>query len=263
MRKLFLCFLAVILIIFSFGCSKAEKATQPKELIKTQTAFSTMYSDPNSYKGYPVEFYAKIIDEPEKSKEGTFFQCFAFNNNNYNTIVGIESNIDLHEDDIVLIKGNVQKAFEGENVLGEKKIAPTIVATTIEKADYATAFSPAIKTKEINKEINQHGYLIKLNKVEFAEKETRVFLTITNNTKDKIHFWRFDSKATQGTTQIGEASNYEADYKKPECEILPGIIEEGIILFEKADPNQPLKLYFEGGSENYSLHLKTFTFDVE
>ncbi|KNF07837.1 hypothetical protein CLPU_11c00050 [Gottschalkia purinilytica] len=265
MKKI-IAILISMFLIFTIGCSNAKESggkIESKGQIKTQQEFSKMYSSPDKYKDYEVDFYAKILFEPEKDDDGTYIQCYAYDNDNYNTLVGIEGDLDIKEGDIVHIKGVVKGAQEGENMMGATITAPVIMANNIDKSDYATAFAPAVKTKEVNQEQNQHGYVLKVNKVEFAENETRIHVTVTNNTKDKINFYSFNAKATQGSTQIKEKDNFDAKYKEIESEIMPGITEEGIVLFEKADKDQPLKLYFEGSSENYDLDFQPFVFDVQ
>lgn len=64
----------------------------------------------------------------------------------------------------------------------------------VEKATYIEAFAPTLKTINVNKEINQNGYVAKITKVEFAEKETRSYLSITNNTRENISLYKYNSK---------------------------------------------------------------------
>ena len=44
---------------------------------------------------------------------------------------------------------------------------------------------------------------------------------------------------------------------------MPGVKEEGIVLFKEIDPKgDTLKFNFEGSSENYELQFKPFAFEV-
>lgn len=226
--------------------------------------FVAMYSDVKKYKGRKVDFYAKIFTEPERDSKGTYFQCYANNKNNLNTAVGIsDSKFDIKNDDVVHIVGTVSDSMSGKNALGGEVSAPVIKADKIEKSDYATAFSPAIKSIDVNKEINQNGYLMKLNKVEIAVEETRIYITITNNTSSKINFYEFNSKLTQGSSQFDEESNYESNYQKVNSDILTGVKSDGVLTFKAVNPaGDNLKIILEGSSDNYEVQFKPFQFDI-
>lgn len=265
-KKLMPFFISVAIISLLVGCgntgSTSSKNTEPL----SKDEIEQMYSNPDSFKGRTVELYGKVFADPEKDDKGTYFQAFADpENSSKNTLIKVnDSNLDVKNGDIIHVTGKIEKKFEGENALGGKVIAPVITAEKFEKSNYAEAFSPAIKTIDLDKEIDQHGYVLKLNKVEIANDETRVYLTITNNTKEEIKFYSFNSKLTQGSNQISDKDNYDAQYKRIQSEIMPGVKEEGIVLFKKVDPaGDNLNLHFEGSSDNYDLDFKPFTFNVE
>lgn len=245
------------------GCGNS-KSTNATPLNKEEVV--QMYSDPNKFKGRGIDLYAKVFTEPEKDDKGTYLQVFADpKNSTKNSLIKVtDPKLDIKKDDIIHVVGKIEKKFEGKNTLGGEVIAPVIVADKCEKVDYAVAFSPAIKTIKVDKEINQNGYVLKLNKVEIAKEETRAYVTITNTAKDKINFYSFNSKLTQGSKQIAESDNYDANYKQIQSEVMPGIKEEGIVLFKQVDSKgDNLKLHFEGSSENYELTFKPFEFDIK
>ena len=221
------------------------------------------FPDPSNFKGDNVEFFAKIFVEPEKDADGTYFQAYANNNSDRNVIVGIgDPDLDIKTDDIVFVKGTINDTFEGENAMGGIVTAPAIKAETVEISDYATAFAPAIKTVDVNQEINQHGYLLKLSKIEIAENETRLYLTIQNKSQDTISFYSFNTKLVSGNQQLEEESNYEANYPELQSDILPGVISEGIIAFPTLSESGQVKVFLEGSSVNYDLDFVPFEFDV-
>lgn len=265
-KKIITIVCTTLIAVSLVGCGGAKESTSNKNSKQLNKAeFEQMYSDVNKFKGDKVDFFAKVFIHPEKDAKGVCFQCYANNNDKLNTVVGVnDAKLDVKEGDIVHVVGTVKDKFEGENALGGKITAPMIMADKVEKTDYAKAFAPALKTIKVDKEINQNGYIIKLNSVEIAEKETRVNLTITNNSKNKINFYSFNSKLTQGSKQIPEGEkDFDAKYKEIQSEIMPGVKEEGVVLFKAIDKNgDTLKFNFEGSSENYELQFKPFTFEV-
>lgn len=234
-----------------------------KSTIDTPDKFKEMYSNPEKFKKSNIEFVARIFLEPEIDGQNTYFQCYAYNNDNLNTLVSVESVLDLEDGDIVLIKGKVKDKFDTENAFGAEMSLAAIVADSVEKTDYASAFSPAIEVIDLNKEIDQHGYLMKVDKVEFSEDETRIYVTINNNTDSNISFYSFDAKVVQGSSQLKEVDTYDKGYEEIESDILPGVIEKGVIVFAKSNPKEPLKIYLEGSSDNYDLDFEPFIFETE
>ncbi|MBE6067769.1 MAG: DUF4352 domain-containing protein [Clostridium lundense] len=270
LKKLGSILLSLALLFSLTGCEnsssndKSTVAKQENTKPLSSEEFKQMYSDPNKFKGRTVDFYAKIFIAPEKDDKGTYFQCYANNDDSLNTFVGIlDPKLDVKEGEVVRIIGNVKEKMKGTNAFGGEVSAPLIQANKVEKTDYATAFSPAIKTIELNKEINQHGYVIKLNKVEIAKEETRAYITVTNNSKGKINFYSFNSKAVQGSKQLDIKDNYEAKYPEIKSEILSGVKEEGIVTFQPIDVNgDKLRIIFEGSSDNYSLQFNPFEYEI-
>jgi hypothetical protein len=277
LKKYLLGLLALIMIISLAACSSEsssnakeegkseEKSTVSKEPAKvlTEDEFNKMFSDPKKYKGSKVEFYAKIFIEPEKDEDGTYLQAYADNNMDRNIIIAIpDPNLDVKTDDIIYVSGEVKDVFEGENALGGTVTAPAISADKIELSDYATAFAPALKTVEVNKDIDQHGYVLHLGKIEIAENEARLHVSVTNNSDTKISFYSFNSKVVSGNQQLEAQDNYDAGYTEVQSDILPGVKTEGIVVFPKVPETGTLKIIFEGSSENYELDFQPFQFDV-
>jgi len=265
-------------LVFS-GCSSSTSERDPNQeennttqIQKTETpVFLTeleieeMYTNPKAFKGKKYEFNAKVFTEPERDSDGVYFQAFADPaNSEKNTIIGYpDPNFTVSNGDYIHVVGTVHDEFKGENLFGAKIVAPMILADEITIIDYVTAVAPAIKTVEVNQEIEQHGYIMKLQKIEFAEIETRVYIEITNNSSDTIYFHDFNAKLIQGNRQFETKHNFEADYKEIQSEILPGIKSDGILVFEPIDPAQgDIKLIAEGSSNNWELNFVPFEFVV-
>ncbi|HKK95220.1 MAG TPA: hypothetical protein VJ916_02690 [Anaerovoracaceae bacterium] len=157
----------------------------------------------------------------------------------------------------------VKGAEKAENAFGAELILPLINASKVEVVDYSTAFSPALKTIEVNEEQNQSGYKLTLIKVEIAKNETRAFLKIENASDDILSFYSFNSVLTQESNQIEQEDNWGADYPEISSEIQPGIIQEGIVTFGAVDlDGEELNIIFEGHSDDYYLDFTPFKFKV-
>jgi hypothetical protein len=275
MKKALLTFIFAALSLSLAGCGEetsttdganeaASEVSESKGTLLSADEFEKMFSDPKKYKGSKVEFYGRIFVEPERDSDGTYLQVFANNNSERNTIIMIEDpNVDVAMDDIIHVTGTVKDAFEGENAFGGVITAPMILADSIEKTDYQTAFAPAKQTIELNAEQNQHGYKLTVQKVELADQETRVYVQVANETNNKIYFYTFDAKLIANGKQLEEEMNYDANYPEVQSELLPGVTTDGIIVFPALGEGvSTFQLYFEGSSDNWEINFEPFVFDV-
>ena len=121
--------------------------------------------------------------------------------------------------------------------------------------------SPTNKTIKVDQTQESNGVKIKISKIELADNETRVFLSVDNQSGAASSFYTFNSKIIQGTKQYTEETNYEAGYDEIESDIPSGVKEEGVIAF-KAIKNKDFKFTCEGQSENYELDGDNFTFEI-
>ncbi|VYU68112.1 DUF4352 domain-containing protein [Clostridium tertium] len=242
------------------GNNNSEKAPIPRE------DFNLVYSNPKEYEGREVEFYGKIFTDIEKDNDGTYMQMFTNETgSDNNVLVGIKDpNLNVKIDDIVHVKGIVKGVEKGTNAFGAELNLPLVLAESVEITDYGTAYAPALKTIDINQEQNQFGYKLTLKKVEISKSETRAYVKIENASNDKVNFYSFNSMITQGTNQIEQEDNWEANYQEISSEILPGIVTEGVITFKPIDINGgDFNIIFEGYSDDYSLDFTPFTFQIK
>lgn len=107
------------------------------------------------------------------------------------------------------------------------------------------------------------GIKVTLHKIEFSDKNTRVYLTVDNNNKNtEISFYDFNSKAIQGNRQFETTTDYDVDYPEIESDIPAGIVEDGVILFEPLEyKKKNLILQFEA-SKNYEDVKFIFNVDL-
>jgi DNA-binding beta-propeller fold protein YncE len=108
-----------------------------------------------------------------------------------------------------------------------------INADSIIRIECTQVISPAQKLITMEETQTKSGIKVTLHKIEFSDKNTRVYLTVDNNNKNtEISFYDFNSKAIQGNRQFETTTDYDVDYPEIESDIPAGIVEDGVILFE-------------------------------
>lgn len=264
MKKILILCLCTFMILGLSGCEKAEEPTPEAIRFVDDTEINNMYSNPEMYQGMYVTLKGKVFTQPQESNGLAAFQMWGDpDHNDKNTLITCDKALlnDINTDDYITVIGYVAGQYEGNNALGGNVKAPQIVAETIEKSSYIEAISPAINTIEINGTSTQYDVDITITKVEFAQKETRVYLSVNNRSNEKFHIYQFNSKLTQNNKQYEETKNYNAKYPEIDSEILPGIKSEGIIVFPAIQPAN-FQFLCQGHLDDYTKRFNDFVFNI-
>lgn len=223
-----------------------------------------MYTNPADFKGRTVELIGKVFSEPEYDTDGIYFQMWGDpKNSELNTVVGyLDPEFELVSGNYVKILGTVKDVFEGENMMGGKIIAPSILAESVVVMSYEEAVAPALYTVEPAEKTQDHmGYKVTVEKVELAASETRAYITVENGGSDKFNLYSFNAKIVQNGKQYEHEPNYEADYPDIQTDLMVGVATEGIICFPKIE-NASFQLILEGHSDNWKEDIAPYVFEL-
>lgn len=241
---------------------KKDTAKLKSEISKNLT-YDIVRSDPDEYKGETIRWGAKIFTQPEKDNNSISFQAYEGGEDRNFAVVYGGTKLDVKEDDYVIITGELLGKFEGENAFGAKLEIPAVKAASVEKVARNDVVAPTANAIEINDSNTQNKFTVTLEKIELAKNETRFLIKLKNDSNDKVRFYDFDSKLTQGSKQYEPESVYDSDQELP-SEILPGIEAEGYVVFPAIDPNQKQMTLFldKPSGDDYSLDWKEVKFDI-
>lgn len=223
-----------------------------------------IYTSTAKYKGMNIKITGQVFNIISSDSDGVQFQIHRdVENNDQNTLIYYpKTDKTIKEDDFVSIDGYIYDDYTYTNAYGGTLSAPCIVAYTVKKKQYKDVVRPTLKEVELNKSIKKYGVNIIIDKVEFAEKETRIYVTIENNSGYEFNLYKYSAKIVQNSSQYEYESNYDADYAEIQTEILSGVTTSGVLTFP-AISQDSFKLILSCSSDNYSWHLRDFTFDIE
>ena len=224
----------------------------------------TLYTTPEKFKNHYVDLTGVVFATPEYRDDCVCIQMMSdIKNYDNNTIVYIfDKDFTVNKDDYLHIVGLVGDTFEGENALGGTVTAPTITAKQYEVLSYKDALSPTLSSVQVNQTQTQLGYSITIQKVEYSNTETRVYLKVENNGSDKFNVYSFNAKITQNGKQYEEQDNWDAEYPEIQTDLLVGNFTEGIIAFPPLTQG-PFTITLEGSSDNWKEDLKPYIFNIE
>lgn len=247
----------------SESSKKTETASKEKEYVDDITAVA---SNPDSYNGKYIKFTG-IVSTVDSNDD--IYGCQVYVDIDYNNSVLVEIPKSImpetpKTDDLINFDAKIEKAKDGQTVMGVDSTWAYLVADSAEKTTYLESFGKADATWEFTDKVaEQNGFSISVTKVEFAKDETRFYVTATNNSADKMNIWSSSSKVLQNGQQYEQIYTYNSFEEYPELssELLPGASSSGILCFDKLDP-AALQLYVEGSSDNYELEFSPFIFDL-
>lgn len=239
------------------------KATFDEAEVLTDSEIAAMYTDPDAFSRKSVILTGKVFSDPEQGSDYIAFQMFQdIENYDRNTVITYPAtDITVSSGDYVRVKGVVDGKFDGTNAFGGSITCVRVSAVEVEVLDYMEALSPTLSSAEIDQSEDQYGYTVTVQKVEFAENETRLYLKVDNNGSTKFSLYSFNAKIVQDGKQYEEQRNYDADYPEIQSDLLPGTSTEGIIAFPAMEPAS-FKIVIEAYSDDYEEDISDYTFDV-
>lgn len=264
------CLSIVAMIILSLsGCGSSPSAVSggnkesSKELM-TNANFEQLAGDPDKYKGYPAELTGKVFADVETKDGVTAFQMWTDpKNSKGNLIVYSKASTVPKDDDFVKVKGTVKGKIEGKNGFGASITAVSLNVESVEKISAVDILAPTKQKADINKTATQNGFSITLQKIEFADTETRAYIQVKNEAKGKVNFYKYSAKAIQNGKQFEPSNNYGADYPELQSELLPGVTSEGIITFKPLDATtKSAQFFFEGSFDDYNIRFEPVEMDI-
>ena len=246
---------------------KQKKKEKTKEYIE-ESQIAELFTNPDSFKGKYVVLTGQIFVEPEKSEGTTALQAWHDPQNAQNNfIIHYSGSESFSTNNYIKVDGRIEGTFEGENMMGGIVTAPLIKADKIEVMSYIEAVTPTIKELTPENAISeQNGISLKVDKIEFAENETRIYMTETNSSVDKFCMSTYSMKIIQNGQQIEQdmasISSFEGAYAELASDILPNESSSGIIVFPVIDSSASFQIYAEGFSDNWELEFAPFTIDI-
>ncbi len=253
------------------GCGSSSSSegegSAPKEYLE-DSQIAELFTTPGDFKGKYVVLTGKVFVEPEQDGDDYCLQVYEDPENYENNfIVYYSGDLDVSSDDYIRVDGMVNGEFTGENMLGGEVTCPLITADSVEVISYIDAVVPTLyEVVPEGASVEQYGITVSVDKVEYAEAETRIYMTETNNSEYGFDLYTYDVKLVQNGMQIEEDSSsmspYNGDYAELSSSLVSGASSSGVLVFPAMDHTQGFTLYAEGWSENWEIDLDDFVIEI-
>lgn len=212
--------------------------------------YSKLFSNPDAYKNRTIDIYGQVFNILG-SDSGTVFQMYTDKEHNNFVIVVDPQQRTVNVDDYVLVKGVIDGAYNGENRMGASLSCPRITASYVDPSSYVEAFSPTLKSVEPSgAKWSEDGLSLKIERVEFAEDETRVFVKLKNNSSESASL--YTCVLLQGEKQYDKTYNFEGNYDELQDSLKAGAADTGVITFPAIEESDFDFIFSAMGEEYYS-----------
>lgn len=169
-----------------------------------------------------------------------------------------------------IVSGEATDAASGESdststnsaVTVNATIVPRIEAKTVTLSTYKDVVAPTQKEVTFGTSIEQHGYTMTLDTIEFADSETRVYVTFKNNGAATLQLAAFDAELVQNGTSYEQQSYVNSEYQAPQTELASGTETTGVLVFPAMDDSIDFQLQFDVTSSDSSETLTPYQFNI-
>ena len=231
----------------------------------SESEIERFYSAPQEFEGRGITIGGMVAVGVQYEGETPYIQIYT-DPESYGDMVMVvcEDASTPHEvGDYVMVSGNVGEVMQGYNAFGAVISMPSIYADSIKKSSYIDVVSPTIQEVGgyARTPATQYGYSVAIDKIQFAENETRIYMIVENHGAGNLTLWDSSARLIQNGKQYEPQMNYVADYPSIQDNIAVGVRTEGIITFPAIEPEE-FQLIIEAYSDNWADDLLPFSFNV-
>jgi hypothetical protein len=219
----------------------------------------------NDYKGKWVELAGVLFTTPEKNAKGVYvFQVVLDSASHGNTMVTtLDAPTGISKSDYVIVRGICDGSVEWTNLLGGQTSAALVYARSVNKVSRADAWAPTLKQIPVNKTVEDDGVAVRIEKIEIAKEETRVFGAVKNNTNGGIHAYEHNAKLAVGSKQFVAKASYDSGYPSMPSPIMPGVEFNTVLVYDPSDPSPgTIRILWDGMSLSDYKSVKPFTWEI-
>lgn len=184
----------------------------------------------------------------ERDKGVVTLQVYMAKSREQNTVVTYRhSGQEVDFDDYVRITGMVKGKIEGWNLVGDRLTLPAVKASSVVVVDAFEAAAPAHTTYPPASSVKGRIRMT-VRKIEAARDETRVFVTVHNQSAANFSFERYLDELVADGVEIESPDSH--DYPKPASDVPARSKTSGVIVFEAVPEGAGLRLIVRGDSDD-------------
>jgi len=263
-----LCGMTAILLT-ACGSSNEGNSSEDKVYLE-DSQIQQLFTDPDQFKGKYAKLSGVLLANPETGSDGSMALQVFYDAKNYDqNFIVYTNNADssLKSGDYVKVDGKVHGKFNGENAFGGNISAPAIENASVTKSTYMDVVAPTTATIEPNVSSEQYDITVSVDKVEYSDVETRVYMTIKNDSSESVSADVYGIKLIMDGQQVAQDSNstssIDGNYAELNYDITAGASSSGILVFPTIEQKKDFQVIVSNViSDNYELDFDNYTLNV-
>ncbi len=253
------------------GTNLSDEATEEEMDYVSSEEIPDVFSDPDAYAGRYIVLtgqISKTIDSEETQEQQAFQAYFDTQAYTGDYVVYCSREIPVTENEYIAVEGKIVGAEPFETLFGEQRNILTIEAVSVTEKSYIDIVTPAIAVvMPQDATASQHDISVTVDKVEFAEDETRIWITMQNDSDKAVDIYPKNSLLLQDGAQYAynwdSMTLYETDETEPADRLLGGITSSGLLVFPAINIEEESQLYMEKFySDDYEEEFDPFIITI-
>ncbi|MDO4891178.1 MAG: hypothetical protein Q3963_07415 [Coriobacteriaceae bacterium] len=241
--------------------NEAVEEEAPKPL--TAEEIDSWFAGEEGFAGRPVTVIGQVNNVRRENGLTQLYICTDFESGADKAVVFCEGpNPKIPLKSYVKVEGVAGDIFGYQNDYGADMSAPSIEADSVEEVSYKDAVAPTTTSLSPAAENEQNGYKVTVDTIEFSEKETRIYLTVTNNGAGRFTLHAGSAVVVQDGVQFNTETNTDADYPTISDSIVPGASMSGVITFPPLE-TAGFELWMRGMADGTQDGIGSFDFNFK
>ena len=270
-KKLMALLLCSVTAVMLAACgSSNEGSTSEEKVYLEDSQIQQLFTDPEQFKGKYAKLSGVLLANPEADSDGSMALQIFYDTQNYdqNFIVYTDNaDASLKSGDYVKVDGKVRGKFTGQNAMGAEISIPAIENASVTKSTYMDVVAPTTAALEPNVSAEQHGITASVDKIEYSDLETRVYMTVKNDSSDNVSLDVYGIKLIMDGQQIAQddnsVSSFNGNYAELNYDIAAGASSSGILVFPAIEQKKDFQVVLSNViSDNYELDFDTYTLNI-
>lgn len=270
-KKLMALLLCSVTAVMLAACgSSNEGSTSEEKVYLEDSQIQQLFTDPEQFKGKYAKLSGVLLANPEADSDGSMALQIFYDTQNYdqNFIVYTDNaDVSLKSGDYVKVDGKVRGKFTGQNAMGAEISIPAIENATVTKSTYMDVVAPTTAALEPNVSAEQHGITASVDKIEYSDLETRVYMTVKNDSSDNVSLDVYGIKLIMDGQQIAQddnsVSSFNGNYAELNYDIAAGASSSGILVFPAIEQKKDFQVVLSNViSDNYELDFDTYMLNI-
>jgi hypothetical protein len=262
MMRLFYLAVASTLLCTACGSSSAGPKTNapPPGAGRqvTNSDWARVVANPDAFRGATATLVGRVFsvqNSPGGRYRAIHVWADARKSREQTTIIASRG-IPLLTDDYVRAHGILAGSLRSGNTFGVDVAGPVVVADRIARVTAIAAASPT-RVRLHGKPYTVFGVTLTPYRVDFAEDETRVFLSIHNSTGYTLHYTVQDAYLLSDGLRVNPTSNL--GYPQIPPDIFPESTVEGVTTFVRVAPTKVFKFVTRFSSDDTKVGVLGIT----